>query len=86
MFHLDQFVSDCRSALRQKPAHPAVREVVARAVSEPAAVLRSLGEPTRGGLYILHQSPELTVLNVVWPPWMTLIQGRTTRVFEPGPG
>jgi predicted metal-dependent enzyme (double-stranded beta helix superfamily) len=36
-------------------------------------VLRSLGEPTRGGLYILHQSPELTILNVVWPPWMTLL-------------
>ncbi len=73
MFDLDQFVSDCLSALRQESAHPAVREVVARAVSEPAAVLRSLGEPTRGGLYILHQSPELTVLNVVWPPWMTLL-------------
>ena len=73
MFDLDQFVSDCRSALRQESAHPAVREVVARAVSEPAAVLRSLGEPTRGGLYILHQSPEITILNVVWPPWMTLL-------------
>ena len=73
MFDLDQFVSDCRSALRQQSAHPAVREVVARAVSEPAAVLRSLGEPTRGGLYILHQSPEITILNVVWPPWMTLL-------------
>jgi predicted metal-dependent enzyme (double-stranded beta helix superfamily) len=73
VFDLDQFVSDCRSALRQESAHPAVREVVARAVSEPASVLRSLGEPTRGGLYILHQSPELTILNVVWPPWMTLL-------------
>ena len=73
MFDLDQFVSDRRSALRQESAHPAVREVVARAVSESAAVLRSLGEPTRGGLYILHQSPELTILNVVWPPWMTLL-------------
>ena len=36
-------------------------------------MLRSLGEPTRGGLYILHQSPEITILNVVWPPWMTLL-------------
>jgi predicted metal-dependent enzyme (double-stranded beta helix superfamily) len=73
VFDLDQFVSDCRSALRQEPTQPAVREVVARAVSEPSAVLRSLGEPERGGIYILHHSPELTILNIVWPPWMTLV-------------
>ena len=73
VFDLDQFVSDCRALLRQEPAQPAVREVVARAVSEPSAVLCALGEPTRGGIYVLHQSPELTVLNVVWAPWMTLL-------------
>ena len=73
MFELDQFVSDCRAALGQDPSQPAVREVVERAVSEPLAVLRALGEPTRGGIYVLHQSPELTVLNVVWAPWMTLL-------------
>jgi predicted metal-dependent enzyme (double-stranded beta helix superfamily) len=73
MFDLDQFVSDCRTALRQEPAQSAAREVVARAVSEPSAVLRALGEPTRGGIHVLHQSPELTVLNVVWAPWMTLL-------------
>jgi predicted metal-dependent enzyme (double-stranded beta helix superfamily) len=73
VFDLDRFISDCRAALRHAPAQPAVREVVARAVSEPSAVLRALGEPTRGGIYVLHQSPELTVLNVVWAPWMTLL-------------
>ena len=73
MFDLDQFVSDCRAVLGQEPAQPAVREVVARAVSEPSEVLRALGEPARGGIYVLHQSPELTVLNVVWAPWMTLL-------------
>lgn len=73
MFDLDQFVSDCRAVLGQQPAQPAVREVVARAVSEPSEVLRALGEPARGGIYVLHQSPELTVLNVVWAPWMNLL-------------
>jgi len=72
-FDLNQFVFDCRTALGQEPSHPAVREVVARAVSDPGAVLRGLGEPTRGGIYVLHQSPELTILNVVWAPWMTLL-------------
>jgi len=68
VFDLDQFVSDCRAVLGQEPAQPAVREIVARAVSEPSEVLRALGEPARGGIYVLHQSPELTVLNVVWAP------------------
>jgi predicted metal-dependent enzyme (double-stranded beta helix superfamily) len=73
VFDLDQFVFDCRAALQREPAQQAVREVVARAVVEPLAVLRTLGEPTRGGIFVLHQSPELTILNVVWAPWMTLL-------------
>ena len=39
MFDLDQFVADCRTAIAQDPSHKFVREVVARAVSGPAAVL-----------------------------------------------
>ena len=73
VFDLDQFVSDCRASPTQGLAQPAVRAVVARAVSVPSSVSRALGEPTRGGRYVLHQSPELTVLNVVWAPWMTLL-------------
>jgi hypothetical protein len=45
MFDLDQLVADCRSALKADKSHKLVREVVARAVSDPAAVLRALGEP-----------------------------------------
>jgi predicted metal-dependent enzyme (double-stranded beta helix superfamily) len=50
-----------------------VREVVARAVSDPAAVLKGLGEPQRAGLHKLYQSRDLTVLNVVWAPMMTIM-------------
>src|SRR5215831_11552338 len=73
VFDLEQFVSDCRALVRQEHAQPAVREVVARAVSEPSSVIRALGEPTRGGIYVLYQSTELTVLNLVWAPLMTLL-------------
>jgi predicted metal-dependent enzyme (double-stranded beta helix superfamily) len=45
-----------------------VRDVVARAVSEPEALMRALGEPDKAGIHILHGAPELTVLNVVWAP------------------
>jgi predicted metal-dependent enzyme (double-stranded beta helix superfamily) len=73
MFELDQFVADCRAALKQDASHRAVREVVARAVSDPAAVLKALGEPKRAEMQTLHRSGDLTILNVIWAPRMTLL-------------
>jgi predicted metal-dependent enzyme (double-stranded beta helix superfamily) len=73
VFDLDRFVADCRDALAADPTHKSVREVVARAVSEPSSVLKGLGEPTRGGISKLYHAPELTILNVTWAPKMTLM-------------
>src|SRR5262250_3374549 len=73
MFDLDQFIADCRAALAADPSHKFVREVVARAVSDPASVLKAFGEPKRAGLHKLHHSDDLTILNVVWAPMMTLV-------------
>ena len=73
MFDLDQFVADCRSALKADASQRSVREVVARAVSDPRAVLKALGEPKRAEMQKLYQSDDLTVLNVIWAPWMTLL-------------
>ncbi len=73
VFDLDQFIADCRAALAEDSSHKAVREIVARAVADPAAVLKSLGEPSRGTIGRLHHSDGLTILNVVWPPHMTIM-------------
>ena len=72
MFDLDRFVADCRAALAEDDRHKPVREVVARAVSDPAAALRMVGEPKRGEVQKLYHSAELTILNVVWAPYMTI--------------
>ena len=40
-------------------------------VSQPAGVAAAL-PPVRGGINPLHVSPELTILNIVWAPHMTL--------------
>ncbi|HEY1867290.1 MAG TPA: hypothetical protein VGG70_03280 [Candidatus Cybelea sp.] len=72
MFELDQFIADCRDALGRDRSAAAIREIVARAVSDPAAVLQTLGEPDRAQLQVLHRSPELTILNVIWAPKMTI--------------
>ncbi len=73
MFDLDQFVSDCRAALKEDASQTAVREVVARAVSDPAAVLKRLGDPQRAEMQKLYRSDDLTILNVVWAPSMMLL-------------
>src|SRR5262245_46130213 len=72
MFDLDRFVADCRAALKDGPGHRAMREVVARAGSEPDSVLRAMGEPNRAKVDRLHVSKDLVVLNVVWAPYMTV--------------
>jgi predicted metal-dependent enzyme (double-stranded beta helix superfamily) len=72
MLDLDQLIADCRAAGKDNPARD-VREVLRRALSDRAAVIRALGEPTRAGLHKLHVAPDLTILNVVWAPMMTVV-------------
>ena len=74
MFDLDRFADDCRTALAEdRGGHRAVREVVARAAADPAGVLAALGEPRRAGVQKLYHAPDLTILNVVWGPRMTIM-------------
>ena len=74
MFDIEGFAADCRAALAADPgAGRAMREVVARAVSDPAVLMRALGEPRRAGFNVLHHAPDLTVLNLVWGPGMAVM-------------
>jgi predicted metal-dependent enzyme (double-stranded beta helix superfamily) len=73
MFDLQQFIADCRLALAEDQSHKSVREVVARAVSDPSSVLKGLGEPRRAEVQKLYQSEDLTILNVIWGPRMTIM-------------
>jgi predicted metal-dependent enzyme (double-stranded beta helix superfamily) len=72
-FETQQFISDCREALRESTPERAMREVLSRAVADPPAVLRALGEPTTAGIQRVYHTPELTILNVIWAPYMTLM-------------
>ena len=72
MFDIEEFIAECRAALERDRSPASVREVVARAVSEPSAVIKALGEPTRAQIQRVYHSPELTILNVIWAPKMTL--------------
>jgi predicted metal-dependent enzyme (double-stranded beta helix superfamily) len=71
MFKKEEFVENClRSAAEGQKA---IREIVLEAVSDPAAVVAELGEPTEAGVFPIHNDENLTVINFVWAPCMTLI-------------
>jgi len=72
MFDLDRFIDDCRAAARADATHRTVHDIVARAFDDPAAITAALGAPTEGGLTPLYRAADLTILNVVWRPMMTL--------------
>ena len=72
-FDLGRFIADCRLALAEDQSNKSIREVVARAVSDPASVLQGLGEPRRAEVQKLYHSEDLTILNVIWGPRMTIM-------------
>lgn len=49
MFDLDQFIADLRATLGER-SRQAMKEVVARAVSDPVALMRRIGEPDKAAL------------------------------------
>ncbi len=72
MFDTDQFIADCRTAYAAERSTKAVCEVVKRAVSDPAGLLKSLGEPNGAAIKEIFRSPDLSILNVVWAPRMVV--------------
>lgn len=70
---IDRFVADCVAANEETDAQAAVNEVLARAVSNPEAVLAALGDPDRAGLNVLLSSPTLTIFAATWTPQMNLM-------------
>ena len=71
MFDKDRFIEDCSAAAAE--GQGAMRELVARAVSDPAGLMSGLGEPQHAGITPLYSSPELTILQFVWAPCMILM-------------
>ncbi len=71
MFQKDRFVEDCKLAVGE--GQKAVRELVLEAVADPSGIVSELGEPTKAGVYPLYHADDLTVINFVWAPCMTLL-------------
>lgn len=73
MFDVEQFIEECKAAVKADPTHKTVNEIVSRAVSNAGEVVKALGEPTRAGVTKLYHSDDLTILNLVWGPHQNIM-------------
>ena len=71
MFDKDHFIQDCMNAVAQ--GQGAIRELVAEAISDSVGVMSELGEPEHAGITPIYRSPDLTIINFVWAPCMSLM-------------
>lgn len=71
MFRKERFIETCKSLVGE--GQKAIREAVLEAVVDPAGIVAELGEPDRAGVYPLYQADDLTGINFVWAPYMTLL-------------
>jgi predicted metal-dependent enzyme (double-stranded beta helix superfamily) len=67
----DDLVAECAAALATTEPLPATRVVLERASRDPK--LRDALRHGKTGINVLYNAAGLTVLNVVWPPAITLV-------------
>lgn len=73
MLTQEKLIADCKAALDGDRSSRNVRDVMASAVSDPAAVILAVGEPKQSGIQKIYRSPELTIINVLWRPGMIVM-------------
>jgi predicted metal-dependent enzyme (double-stranded beta helix superfamily) len=71
VFDLDELIVDLQAAAAETEPRVAVKEVLERTMSDPEPIAEAL-DPQEGGISLVHHTPELTVLHVVWAPGMEL--------------
>ncbi len=72
MFDIDELVAACRAARDETEPRGAMREVLTRALDRSDAIAEAL-QPTEGGVTVLYNAPDLTVVHVVWAPGMSIV-------------
>ena len=70
---MQSFVEDCIAANKEADPQAAVKEVLARGVRDPEAMLKAVGDPTEAGLKVFHRSKTLTIFAAAWTPQMNLM-------------
>jgi predicted metal-dependent enzyme (double-stranded beta helix superfamily) len=73
LIEMQKFIEDCIAANKDSNPQEAVKEVLARGVSNPKAMLKAIGEPTEAGLKVFLRSKDLTIFAASWTPQMNLM-------------
>ena len=71
MFDIDSLIAECRDAMREPDPRRAVREILIQTLEGRTQVASALAKNS-AGLDILHSSEDLTVVNVIWAPKMSV--------------
>ena len=72
-FNLDTFIKNCKAALNSDKPQELISDIVQNAVRDPHSIFAALGKPDRSKIEKLYVSSDLTIINVVWAPKMTLL-------------
>lgn len=73
LIEMQKFIEACIAANKDSSPQDAVKEVLARGVSNPSAMLKAIGEPKEAGLKVFLRSKELTIFAASWTPQMNLM-------------
>lgn len=73
LLEIQKFIEDCIEANKESNPQRAVKEVLKRGVSNPASMLKAIGEPTEAGLKVFLRSKNLTIFAASWTPQMNLM-------------
>ena len=72
-FNLEKFINDCQDAIKLDHAKSAISKLLAKVVTKPDEICQEVGQPSSAKIERLHVSSELTIINVVWAPKMTIL-------------
>jgi predicted metal-dependent enzyme (double-stranded beta helix superfamily) len=72
-FDRDKFIDDCKSAVKGDNSQRVILEIVEGVVTDYKGVIDAIGKPTRAMIEKLYVADDLTIINVVWAPKMTLM-------------
>ena len=70
---MQKFIEDCIAANKESNSQQAVKEVLAKGVSNHSAMLKAIGEPKEAGLKVFLRSKDLTIFAATWTPQMNLM-------------
>ena len=72
-FDIESFIAECKLAVNGDNPQGVISEIVQNAVIDYKGVINAIGEPKRAMIEKLYVSDDLTIINVVWAPKMTIM-------------